>query len=113
MQFIGIILLAVSAAISYGIVHDQITARLCLEYFTIGHPLVFHTESPTLLAVGWGIIATWWVGLALGLLLACAGRLGNWPRVSARDLIVPTLVLLAAMGAGAAFFGYRGFYRAT
>ena len=24
---------------------------------------MFHTDSPTLLALGWGVIATWWVGL--------------------------------------------------
>lgn len=35
MQTAGINLLAVIAAILYGIVHDQVTARICLEYFTI------------------------------------------------------------------------------
>src|SRR5690349_20578699 len=33
MQFIAIICLAVGAAIFYGIVHDQITAHICVEYF--------------------------------------------------------------------------------
>src|SRR6266446_2949414 len=113
MQFIWIMLLAVGAAVSYGIVHDQITARVCVEYFTIGHPPVFHTDSPTLLGFGWGVIATWWVGLPLGILLACAARVGTWPRISARQLISPTLILLVVMGVCAAFFGWRGFQRAT
>jgi len=33
MQSIKIILTCVVAAILYGIVHDQITARICVEYF--------------------------------------------------------------------------------
>ena len=37
METIKIILMEVAAAIVYGILHDQITARVCVEYFTIGH----------------------------------------------------------------------------
>ena len=62
MESLKIILLCVLAAIVYGILHDQVTARVCVEYFTIGHPPIFHTDDPTLLAFGWGVIATWWMG---------------------------------------------------
>src|SRR3954451_19765307 len=65
MQALAIVLLSILAAVLYGIVHDQVTARICVEYFTIGHPPVFDTESPTLLGLGWGVIATWWVGLVV------------------------------------------------
>ena len=61
VQVTAIILRSVLAAAGYGIIHDQITARICLEYFTIGHTPVFATTSPTLLALGWGVIATWWL----------------------------------------------------
>jgi len=74
MQALAIIAMCVAMAVAYGIVHDQITVRICLEYFTVGHPPVFPTSDPTLLALGWGVIATWWVGLLLGILLACAAR---------------------------------------
>lgn len=57
VQSLLIVLLCIGSAIGYGIAHDQITARVCVEYFTIGHPRVFDTESPTLLALGWGVIA--------------------------------------------------------
>ena len=57
MKSLAIILTCILAAICYGIVHDQITARVCVEYFTIGHPPVFSTNDPTLLGIGWGIIA--------------------------------------------------------
>src|SRR5436190_782619 len=66
MQFLGIIAMCTGAAIVYGVVHDQVTARVCVEYFTIGHPPVFGTDDPTLLGLGWGVIATWWVGAVGG-----------------------------------------------
>src|SRR4029077_1503393 len=81
IENLKIILLCVAAAIAYGVAHDQITARVCLEYFTVFHPPVFATQSPTALALGWGVIATWWCGLLLGLLLALAARSGSRPKV--------------------------------
>jgi hypothetical protein len=108
MQGLRIIGLAVLAAIGYGIVHDQITARICVEYFTIGHPPLFPTTSPTLLALGWGIVATWWVGLPLGVLLAAVARLGGWRKVSAVELRRPIVVLLLTMGGAAGIAGAIG-----
>ena len=109
MQFLAIVVLSVLAAISYGILHDQITARLCIEYFTIGHPQVLSvaTNSPTVLGFVWGVIATWWVGFGLGIPLALAARIGARPKKSARDLVRPMFVLMAvtatlALGAGIA-----------
>jgi hypothetical protein len=52
LESLKIILLCIEAAIVYGILHDQVTARVCVEYFTIGHPPIFHTDDPTLLAFG-------------------------------------------------------------
>ncbi|PZR60105.1 MAG: hypothetical protein DI537_53130, partial [Stutzerimonas stutzeri] len=95
MQSIRIILFATAAAILYGILHDQVTAHLCVEYFTIAHPPVFPTTSPFLLAVGWGVIATWWVGLPLGVLLAAAARLGRHNRLTVAQLKRPILMLMA------------------
>lgn len=113
MPFIAIVLFSMTAAVFYGIIHDQITARICVEYFTIGHPPLFSTNSPTWLALGWGVVATWWVGLPLGILLGCASRLGTWPRTGVRELFRPTAVLLVVMGLAAGFFGWRGFHRAN
>lgn len=105
MQSLYIVLMSVAAAVGYGILHDLFTAHICVEYFTIGHPPVFHTQNPILLALGWGVIATWWVGLPLGILTAAAARIGPWPRRDARSLIRPMLILLAVMAAGAALSG--------
>src|SRR5262249_11114159 len=80
VEWLKIIGLGVVGAIAYGIAHDNVTARVCVEYFTIGHVPIFGTENPTLLALGWGVLATWWVGLGLGLLLALACRRGRRPK---------------------------------
>jgi hypothetical protein len=104
-----IVLMCVCAAIAYGIVHDQITARVCVEYFTVGHPPVFGTDDPTLLGLGWGVIATWWVGLILGLGLAVAARAGSRPPRSVPSLVRPVLGLLAVTGGCAAVTGVAGY----
>lgn len=108
-----IILLCVVAAVVYGILHDQITARICLEYFTVFHPPVFPTQSPTLLAFGWGVIATWWLGLFLGLLLTLAARAGSRPKLSAATLVQPIGCLLIVMACSALIAGVSGFLLAT
>lgn len=112
MRFVAIIALALVAAIGYGILHDQITARVCVEYFTIGHPRIFPTESPTLLAIGWGIVATWWFALPLGFALACAARLGERPKKSAGELLPPLLVLVGSIAALALLTGIVSYFLA-
>ena len=108
MQSLGIVLMCILAALIYGIVHDQITARVCIEYFTVGHPPVFGTDDPTLLGIGWGIIATWWVGLLLGLPLALVARAGSRPKRSLESLARPILCLMAVMAACALGAGILG-----
>ena len=94
----------------YGIVHDQITARICVEYFIVGHEPVFDTESPTLLGLGWGVLSTWWVGLFLGLALAAAARLGRRAQRSPGSLVRPILVLLVIVGICATGAGVAGYF---
>jgi hypothetical protein len=113
VRFAAIILLCIVAAVIYGVVHDQITARICVEYFTIGHPPVFGTDDPTLLGLGWGVIATWWVGLILGGLLALSSRVGSWPKVSASQLVRPLVIMLAVVGILALLSGIAGHVAAT
>ena len=109
MESLKIVLVCIGAAGLYGIIHDQFTARICLEYFIVFHPPVFQTQSPTLLALGWGVVATWWVGAILGILLVIASRLGRRPKLSASDLIRPIGTLLVVMAASAVFCGSLGF----
>jgi hypothetical protein len=115
MKALAIVVLSVLAAVTYGILHDQITARVCIEYFTIGHPPVFSVpvESPTIIAFAWGILATWWVGLALGIPLAIAARAGARPKISASELFRPLLALMGVAGALALGAGILGYFAAA
>jgi hypothetical protein len=108
VRFAAIIVLCIVAAVIYGVVHDQITARICVEYFTIGHPPVFRTDDPTLLGLGWGVIATWWVGLILGVPLAVCSRVGSWPKFTAARLARPLAIMLVVVGALAVVAGVVG-----
>jgi hypothetical protein len=107
-EFVRIIALTVAAAVVYGILHDQVTARVCIEYFTIGHPPLIPSDDPTLLAIAWGTVATWWVGLPLGLLLAVGARAGKGPKWTVGHLWKPILVLLGVMYLCALLAGLTG-----
>jgi hypothetical protein len=113
MAAIRIVLLCMLAAIAFGIAHDQVTVRVCLEYFTIGHPKVLETNSPTLLALVWGVLATWWVGLGLGLPLAAVSRWGARPKRGAQSLVEPIAVLLGIMCATSLLAGLLGYLLAS
>lgn len=113
MQFLGIILTSVLAAVVYGVLHDQITVRVCVEYFTVGHPKIIESNSPTLLAFAWGFWATWWTGLLLGVGLALTARLGSRPKRSLRSLVRPIVWLLAVMGGFALVSGIIGYVIGT
>jgi hypothetical protein len=113
MKSLSIIGMSILACVIYGIVHDQITARLCVEYFTIFHAPVFGTDDPTLLGIGWGILATWWVGLFLGVPLAIVARAGRLPKRTAVDLIRPMAMLIVIAACSAAVAGFAGFIVAS
>ena len=53
-------------------------------------------------------MATWWVGLLLGIPLAVVARVGGRPKRSAASLVRPVFVLLAVMAVGAALAGVIG-----
>lgn len=112
-ESVTIVLVSIAACVAYGIVHDQITARICAEYFTVFHPPVFGTDNPTVLGLGWGILATWWVGLFLGIPLAIVCRMGSLPKRSASDLVRPIGALMLVTGCAAAAGGLIGFVAAT
>jgi hypothetical protein len=89
-----------------------VTARICVECFTIGHPPIFHTDDPTLLAFGWGVIATWWMGAILAIPAIVASRLGSLPKFDAADLIRPIGCLLLVMACSSLLAGIAGYFAA-
>lgn len=109
VKFLAIVTLSVLAAVLYGVVHDQITIRICPEYFTVAHPRVIETQSLTLLALFWGVFATWWVGLPLGVLLGIAARAGRWPRIDPPRVGRHIAVLLLVLGLMAVVAGFAAY----
>jgi hypothetical protein len=108
IRFIQIVGMCVIAAVVYGILHDQVTARLCVEYFTVAHARLIDSTDPTVLAFFWGTVATWWVGLPLGAGLAvaycCRPR-----KTHPKRLIKPLARLLGVMAGCALFAGIVGY----
>ena len=109
MEALKVLALCLLAAIVYGIVHDQITARVCIEYFTVFHPPIFHTQSPTMLGIGWGIAATWWVGALFSVPMILVSRAGSRPTLRASEVLPSIVWLLVAMGVCAMLSGITGF----
>ncbi len=105
MQAVRIVVLSVLACVLYGMIHDQITARICVEYFTVGHRRVIQSQDPTLLGIVWGVLATWWVGLFLGIPLAAFARLGPRPKRTAASLVRPIAVLMVVTAWAAVVIG--------
>ena len=68
------------------------------------------TQSPPLLALGWGILAPWWAGMLLGIFLAVASRWGSPPKLVAWDLLPWVRTLLLVMAVSAVLAGVAGFF---
>ena len=71
----------------------------------MAHPPVFSDRLADLLGIGWGVIATWWFGLFLGVPAACFARLGRAPTLDAGELIRPLAVVLGTVALFAATAG--------
>lgn len=100
-----ITLLGVLAAVVYAVVQDQVSARLCPEYFTVFHPPIPGLTDPTLLGLTWGFLGAWWPGLLLGYAAGLAATVGRRPPLALRDLMRPVLLLVAIIGAVVAVTG--------
>jgi len=109
MPKLQIVLLCTAAAIAYGVVHDQVTAHLCVEYFTVAHPPLFHTTSPALLGLCWGIAAPLGLGLLVGVLLAVVSQSEGVPPAPMRQLLRSVCGVLAIMAVSATLAGLIGF----
>lgn len=110
MEALKIWLICVAGAVCYGILHDQITVRIYPEYFTVFHPHLIDTPSLTVLAIAWGVAATWWVGAVLGIPVAFCACVGRNPALSARRLLLPIGLLLFVMGVSACCAGLIGYF---
>lgn len=106
-----IILTAIVAASIFGIIHDQITYTISPEYYTMYKFPQFGLDSGpisgnerTLVAIT-GIIATWWVGLILGIVFSFASLfLKTWKtmlKFSSKAMAIATGITIIS-----GFLGY-------
>ena len=103
------ILLCIFGAIAFGIVHDMITANICVEYFTIGHPKIIESKNPFVLALLWGVLATWWVGVILGIFIVVHNIVGKFPPLPFNDIkrwIFRLLLIMCITSPLAGLLGY-------
>lgn len=69
-RFLTIVIGCVGLACVLGICLDLVTANVAVEYFSVHHPQIVETESPWVLAIVWGIGASWWFGAISGVIVA-------------------------------------------
>ena len=128
-EFFKIMAMGLFGAISYGIIQDQITALVCIEYFNsdavpnhkalLDNPAIekFFSKinpnfknSPTLIAFLWGTYVTWWMELPLGTTLAFCAIAGSWPKLKAKDLIKPTAITFSTIAGISLLSGILGYF---
>lgn len=93
------------AIVGYAVLQDQISARLCPEYFTVLHPPIPNLTDPTLLGICWGFLGGWWGGIVLGYAAGLVATLGSRPPLAPRDVVKPLGVLVCAVAVVTALTG--------
>lgn len=85
------------AAGLFGIVHDQISYSVSSEYFTKFKFVQFHLLDPgvpeRIRVAKVGFLASWWMGIPLGILCGSAGFIQRSPALMSRALIQSLIVI--------------------
>jgi hypothetical protein len=97
--------MGIASSIAYGIVHDQITIRICPDYLLVWHPKLLSTNNLTLVALAWGVVATWWMGAFLGLIVGLGATAGRPPFAAKPAIFKAYIWVMAATGLCAALAG--------
>lgn len=96
--FLLLVLIAVLLAGAYGVIHNQISYSVSPEYFTkfkfrqfgfVDLPLPDRTKASLV-----GILASWWMGIPIGLLAGASGFIYSEPRVMFRQTLKAFSVLI-------------------
>ena len=98
--------------IGYAMLQDQISVRMCPEYFTIGHPPIKGITNPTLLGIVWGFLGGFPGGIVLGIALAMSMYLGKASSFPIQNLKWPLRILLAGTAFGTGISGLSSWYNA-
>ncbi len=97
--FNGFVLLSIVIAGLYGILHNQVSYTVSPEYFTKFKFIQFGlTEVPwpeRVRASVVGFLASWWMGIPIGILVGAGGFLQRDPREMRRALLWSLVVLVS------------------
>ncbi|WP_306641585.1 hypothetical protein [Sanyastnella coralliicola] len=133
LVFTGILILAPVIAALYGVVHDQITYSISNEYYTKFKFIQFRMmemgmgenigteerpeiilKNPRLGAAYVGAMATWWVGVIIGAILAMVGLLHkNHRNMWKTTLQALVLTMVIALVTGLIGLGVGSTYEAS
>jgi hypothetical protein len=95
-EALAFVLHVVLLSCALGIAVDLVTANVAVEYFTVYHPHVVDSQSPWVMAIVWGVGASWWFGLIVAALLwwMNSRRVDPLPRRRVVRMVVRAMVLL-------------------
>jgi len=104
-------LLGIGLLSGYAAIQDQVSARLCPEYFTHYHNPIPGVTDPTLTGIAWGFLGAWWGGALFGYAVGIAATVGKRKPLSLRELVKPMLVtVLGVASVTALVCGAVAFY---
>jgi hypothetical protein len=98
--------LGLIAVVIYAVIQDQVSVRLCPEYFTLFHNSIPGLKDPTLLGATWGFLASWWGGVMMGYSAGLCATLGKRPQLAPREIILPLIVLMLGITTVVAISGF-------
>jgi hypothetical protein len=101
------------AIVGYAMLQDQISARLCPEYFTVLHPPIPGLTDPTLLGISWGFLGGWWGGIVIGYVAGLVATLGPSPPLEPRELVRPLTVLVFGVAVVTGLTGFTVWHHAN
>ena len=82
--------------ILYAVLHDQYIVRIEPEHFTVYHEPLWSITNPTLLAAAYALLASALPGLILGIACFAVGRLGAWPKVRTKTILIGAAAVILA-----------------
>ena len=108
--FLTIIISTVLAAL-YGAIHDQVTYSISSEYFTVFKFDQFGfsdwgNNNPRMTTALIGVLATWWVGLSIGIFQGLVGLIHHNHKLMFRYVLNSILITLGAT----LLFGIFGYF---
>ena len=109
MKWLQLFSIGLLTTVTYGVINNQVTARICIEFFDL-FPLRITNDSPTAIATVYGIWSTWWLGVPFGGLIATVGRVGRLPKIAPAIIVRPVGLVLSGVATTAAIFGVAGYF---